>query len=86
MRRRTGTGGTEEVRSTWAADGTLEREEYLARGALVKIVSTTTADERVEELFDDGELFLRVHYRGDTRVREEVVLDGVVVRERTFAP
>lgn len=86
VRHRTGTGGTEEVRTTWAADGTLEREEYFARGARVKNVITAGADERVEELFDEGELFLRVHYRGGERVREEVILDGVVVRERTYAP
>lgn len=84
--RRTGTGGTREVRSTWAADGTLEREEHFFRGARVKNVILLAAGERVEELFEEGELFLRVYYRGDTRVREEVILDGVVVRERTYAP
>jgi hypothetical protein len=84
--RRTGTGGTTEVRTTWAADGTLEREEHFLRGSRVKNVIHTAANERVEELFEDGEMFLRVQYRGDTRVREEVILDGVVVRERTFAP
>jgi hypothetical protein len=83
---RTGSGGTIEVRSTWAADGTLEREEHFARGVRVKTVIHTGPGERVEELYADGELFLRVHYRGDVRVREEVILDGVVVRERTFEP
>ncbi len=84
--RRTGTGGTTEVRTTWAADGTLEREEHFLRGSRVKNVIHTAANERVEELFEDGEMFLRVQYRGDTRVREEVILDGAVVRERTFVP
>jgi hypothetical protein len=84
--RRTGSGGTVEVRSTWAADGTLEREEHFARGTRVKTVIHTGPGERVEELYADGELFLRVHYRGDERVREEVILDGNVVRERTLAP
>jgi hypothetical protein len=84
--RRTGTGGTEEVRNTWAADGALEREEHFVRGARVKNVIHTTADERVEELFEGGDLFLRVYYHGDTRLREEVILDGRVVGERTFAP
>ena len=84
--RRTGTGGIREVRSTWAADGTLEREEHFFRGARVKNVIRLAGGERIEELFEEGELFLRVHYRGDTRVREEVILDGVVVRERTYAP
>jgi len=84
--RREGRSGAEEVRTTWAADGTRAREEYFARGARVKNVITTADGERVEELFDGGELFLRVHYRGDARVREEVVADGRVVRERTFGP
>jgi hypothetical protein len=84
--RRVGKGGTEEVRTTWAADGALEREEHFFRGARVKNVINPASGERVEELFDGGELFLRVYYRGDTRVREEVILGGVVVRERTYVP
>jgi hypothetical protein len=84
--RREGTTGTSEVRFTWAADGTLQREEHFVRGARVKNVIHETADERVEELFDGGELFLRVRYRGDVRIREEVVIEGRVVRERTFEP
>ena len=86
LMRRTGAGGTAEVRSTWAADGTLAREEHFARGARVKTVIHTGPGERVEELYADGELFLRVHYRGEARTREEVIQDGEVVRERTFAP
>lgn len=87
--RRTGTGGSVEVRFTWAADGTLEREEHFARGVRVKNVLYPAAGEeprRIEELFDEGVLFLRVHYRGEDRVREEVIVDGRTVRERTFAP
>ncbi len=84
--RRTGDGGISEVRSTWTADGTLEREEHFARGSRVKTVMHTGPEERVEELYADGDLFLRVHYRGGERIREEVILDGQVVRERTFAP
>lgn len=83
--RREGTSGTAEVRFSWA-DGTLKREEHFVRGARVKNVIHETADERVEELFDDGQLFLRVRYRGDARIREEVVVDGRVVRERAFEP
>jgi hypothetical protein len=74
------------VRNTWTTEGTLEREEHFVRGARVKNVIHSATGERVEELFEDGELFLRVQYRGTTRIREEVILDGTVVRERTFAP
>jgi hypothetical protein len=84
--RRTGSGGTEEVRTSWAADGSVEREERFVRGTRVKTVIHTGPDERIEELYADGDLFLRVFYRGDARIREEAVVDGAVVRERTFSP
>jgi len=86
LMRRTGAGGTSEVHSTWTVDGTLAREEHFARGSRVKTVIHSGPGERVEELYADGDLFLRVYYRGDERVREEVILDGVAVRERTFEP
>lgn len=84
--RTVGAGGTAEVRTAWSDDGRPVREQYVARGAPVKTVTYPAPGERVEELFADGEPFLRVYYRGDARVREEVILDGRVVRERTFAP
>jgi hypothetical protein len=84
--RRTGATGAEEVRTSWAADGTVEREEHFARGARVLTVIHTSPGERVEELFVEGDLFLRVYYRGNARIREEAVVDGRVVRERTFVP
>jgi len=86
VRRRTGAAGTEEVRNTWADDGTLEREEYFVRGTRARTVIHTGPDERIEELYAEGDLFLRVQYRGGSRVREEAVVDGRVVRERTFPP
>jgi len=85
-KRRTGAGGTEEVRTTWGDDGAPAREEYFARGMRVRTVIHTGPDERTEELFSDGDLFLRVFYRGDTRVREEAIVEGKVAREREFAP
>lgn len=85
-KRRTGAGGTEEVRTTWGDDGAIAREEHFARGMRVRTVIHTGPDERTEELFADGDLFLRVYYRGDTRVREEAIVEGKVAREREFAP
>lgn len=39
---------------------------------------------RQTDYYRDGSPYLRVHFRGDTRVREQVVQDGQVVRERVF--
>lgn len=58
-----------------------------------EIVSVTTygwpvADDgqptRQTDYYRDGAPYLRVHFRGDTRVREQVVKDGEVIRERVF--
>ena len=39
---------------------------------------------RQADYYRDGAPYLRVHFRGDTRVREQVLKDGQVVRERVF--
>ena len=39
---------------------------------------------RQADYYRDGAPYLRVHFRGDTRVREQVLRDGQVVRERVF--
>ena len=38
----------------------------------------------MSELFRDGEVFLKVFYDGDTRLREEVWSDGSMLRERSY--
>jgi len=58
-----------------------------------ELVSVTTYEWRVADdgqptrqtdYYRDGAPYLRVHFRGDTRVREQVVKDGTVIRERVF--
>ena len=39
---------------------------------------------RTEELYRDGELFLKVFFDGDTRLREEVWFNGRMERERSY--
>ena len=39
---------------------------------------------RQTDYYRGGTPYLRVHFQGDTRVREQVVKDGQVIRERVF--
>jgi hypothetical protein len=38
----------------------------------------------VDELYREGELFMRVHYRSERMVKEEFVRDGEIVRVREY--
>jgi antitoxin component YwqK of YwqJK toxin-antitoxin module len=82
--RRRSAEGIEEWHNSYGADGTLAKEEYFKRGALEKAVIYTSKDERYEELYRDGEMFLRAFYKGDVKVKEQVYEKGDLVRERTF--
>jgi hypothetical protein len=82
-RRRTD-AGLEEWRYAYGADGELSREEYLSRGNREKVTLYTGKDERTEELYRDGELFLRVFFHGDARTREEVYDGDTLLRTRSF--
>ncbi len=64
--------------------GEVTREEYTRRGMLAKVTTYGKDKLRTEELYADGELFLKVYYDGDTRLREEVFAGGAAQRERTF--
>jgi YD repeat-containing protein len=83
-KRRRSAAGLEEWRYTYGADGELSREEYLSRGSREKVTLHTGKDERTEELYRDGELFLKVFYRDETRTREEVYEGDTLVRTRSF--
>ena len=63
------------------------REEYRVRGSLERITLYSAEGEerlRVEELYRDGRLFMRVHYRSGQKVKEEVLRNGEVVRVREY--
>jgi len=68
------------------ADGELEREEYWLRGALQKITRYLEEDQRLDELYRGGAVFVRILYRGEDKLREEFVENGKVVRVRDFEP
>jgi YD repeat-containing protein len=82
-----GSRGIENWRFEYDQEGRLAREEYRLRGSLEKIILYSRDGEemlRVEELFREGRLFMRVHYRSEQKVREEFLSDGEVVRVREY--
>jgi len=77
-------GGTEQWSYSYDAAGSLQREEYRARGQLEKVVRYAGEGARVEELYRAGLLFMVVSFRGGVKVLEEFVEGGQVVRRREF--
>lgn len=83
-KRRHSEAGLEEWAYGYDAEGKIAREEYSRRGALEKVTLYSGTSSRVEELYADGEMFLRVSWEGERRVKEEVFEQGIPVRERTL--
>ena len=76
--------GLETWKKSYTDSGDLAREEYSRRGILVKAIIHEPGKKRTEELYQDGELFLKVFYDGDTRLREEVWSNGRILRQRSY--
>jgi YD repeat-containing protein len=66
-------------------DGSVAREEYSLRGSLQKVTIYGDGKTRTEELYRDGELFLRSFFDGDTRLKEEVWSNGTLLRTRSYS-
>ena len=81
---RRGPEGIEVWKYSYSDSGDLSREEYFRRGIEVKVTVHGEGKLRTEELYRDGELFLKVFYDGDTRLREEVYSNGGLQRERSY--
>jgi hypothetical protein len=82
-----GPRGIENWRFEYGPDEELVREEYRVRGALerVTLYSVQGGERvRVEELYREGQPFMRVHYQSEQKVKEEYLSDGEVVRVREF--
>jgi hypothetical protein len=79
-----GPNGFEVWKYARDAAGAVTREEYSLRGSLIRVTEYGEGKLRAEEMYKGGELFLKVFYDGDTRLREEVYLDGKLLRERTY--
>jgi hypothetical protein len=79
------TGGHRSSRSIdYAADGSKTREETRRDGELLLVV-TYIENGRVEELYEDGSVFVKATYIGGRKVKDEFYLDGVAVRTREYS-
>ncbi|MGA2639667.1 MAG: hypothetical protein ABSG21_02040 [Spirochaetia bacterium] len=76
--------GLEAWKYSYSDSGDLAREEYFKRGIREKVIVHGDGKLRTEELYRDDELFLKVFYDGDTRLREEVYSNGRIQRERSL--
>ena len=76
--------GLEAWKKSYTDSGDLSREEYYKRGILVKAIVHGEGKLRTEELYKDGDLFLKVFLDGEARLREEVWSNGSMQRERSY--
>jgi YD repeat-containing protein len=77
--------GTQRTRFRYDDEGTLQSETRYSDDQIAKQIEYGEGQRRIETLYRKGEAVLRVHYRGETRVREEVMRDGEVIEVREFA-
>jgi YD repeat-containing protein len=80
----TGREGKEDWRYTYDEAGLLLREDYYSKGRLEKSRVYTAEDTWYEEIYRQGEIFLRVYYENDRKVKEEFLSGGKVARERLY--
>ncbi len=60
------------------------REEFSENGVLRRVTLREKGGACIEELYDRGELAVRVFYEGDRKVREEFIVQSRVVRSRVY--
>jgi YD repeat-containing protein len=76
--------GTETWSYAYDESNRLVREESRIRGELVRVTRYEGEDRRVDDLYRQGAVFLRVTYAAGRKVREEFLSGGQVVRVREF--
>lgn len=81
-RRQLGTGSQSEAVFSYDSDGNLVSETLSDASGTVKRTVHFKGGERAEERYRQGRLVLRLYYRGERVVREEIIRDGEVVRVR----
>jgi YD repeat-containing protein len=81
---RRGGRGTETWSYSYDESGRLEREESRIRGELERVTRYEEQDKRIDELYREGSVFLRVTYAAGRKIREEFLSGGQVVRVREF--
>jgi hypothetical protein len=81
-----GESGIETYLYTYDAGGRPVREEYRRRGRVVRVTTYPTSEERIDEVYSADDTVLRVFWRNQVRVREELLRDGVLIRTHEPAP
>ena len=66
-------------------EGRLDKESYQRRGTLVRVSFFPNERKRVDELYRADEIFLRVTWFDDVKVREEVIKNGKIIKVREFS-
>jgi hypothetical protein len=81
---RRGNMGIEEWDYRYDSSGKLQSEDYWIRGTLVRRVEYLDEERRLEELFRDDELFMKIYYTSGIKEKEQVLREGKVIRERLY--
>ena len=79
---RTGSALVREIEFDSAGEPRLER--WIESGQLLRLVRWSSATERSEERYRRGRPYVRIHFRGQDRLRDEFLRDGRVVRTRIY--
>jgi len=64
--------------------GTIIVQNDSKDGDLVKVTTYESPTSRIEESWDQGAPFARVRFEDGRKVLEEIIMDGIVVRSRSF--
>lgn len=75
-------GGIWETFFAYAQDGRLVKETVMNRGVVEKIIEYDSDETRIEAMYREGKLFMKVFLRGDEREREQFYMDGKLIREK----
>ena len=71
------------IRRSYATDGAQSRVETRRDGSLILAVDYADT-ARVEELYEDGMLFVKATYVGGRKVKDEFYVDGALQRSREY--
>jgi hypothetical protein len=83
LERRSRAGSVSERRLAYDQSGTLTREETKKDGVL-ESVAVRTGDERTEEIYEGGVIFVRATFKGGRKVKDEFFVDGLPSRTKEY--
>lgn len=84
---RRGPEGIENWLFAYDSEGELLREEYRIRGSLERVTQYHSEEQsytRIEQLYRENELFMRVYYEGQSKSKEEFLKNGEILHVREF--